>query len=102
MDFTHLNDKLMGRCIKLCVRGRIVTSVMENIARIASVLNHIYMTPQDCTALDLAGTTTDFTLEQQIQTVHPQIEWLSFMPCTYFCFLDLSFFSLSGVSGPNF
>ena len=48
-----------------------MTSVVENIARIASILSIVYTTPHDCAALDLAGTTTDVTLEQQIQTQHP-------------------------------
>ena len=43
----------------------------EKIIRIASVLGIIYMAPCDCTALDFSKTTSDVTLEQQIQTRHP-------------------------------
>ena len=46
-------------------------SVMENIAWIASVLSVIYTTLDNCAALDFAGTTTDVTLEQSLQTEHP-------------------------------
>ena len=53
-------------------RSIIVTSDMENIAGIASVLSVICTKLCDCAELDFAGTTTDVTLEQQIQTGHPR------------------------------
>ena len=49
-----------------------MTLVVKNIVGVASVLGVIHMTPRDCTALGFTGTTTDVTLEQQIQTEHPR------------------------------
>jgi len=49
-------------------RGRIMTLVVEHIVGVASVLSAIYTTPRDCAALDYSKTTTDVTLDQQMQT----------------------------------
>ena len=45
-------------------RGTIVTSLVENVAGIASVLSVIDTTRPDCIALDYAINTPDVTLEQ--------------------------------------
>jgi len=58
----------VARVLKKCTRGRIVMSVVENVAGIVTVLSVTYMTQRDHAALDYAKTTPDDTLEQQIQT----------------------------------
>ena len=56
-------------------RGRIVTSVVENVGddcRDRQRCQRYLPTPRDCVARDYAKTTTDITLEQYIQTGHPR------------------------------
>ena len=53
-------------------RDRIMTSVVENVADVCRDCQCSQCYLPDCAALDYAKTTTNITLELQIQTGHPR------------------------------
>ena len=63
-------------------RGRIITSVLDNLAGNTNVLSLIYQTSCGCTGLNFAQTTTDVKLEQQIQ-MGVSVKFKGFLGCIF-------------------